>query len=175
MWYQVDFLLPLKLEEIWCYFWLWSQNAFDQPVCRIFYFWLVWHVKRNTGGPLLHCTFFTSIQLPCAMRKKRPWSSLFHMKITASVTNSSHQDRGPCYLHSPIFSYTFILCWKIKSCCDSCFPQQIRPYTAVQWYILGDYSIVRIGFNMINKRHTLSMVYTLLKSFKSVINHYCFT
>ena len=25
--------------------------------------------------------------------------SLFHMKITASFTNSSHQNRDPCYLH----------------------------------------------------------------------------
>ena len=30
-------------------------------------------------------------------------SSLLHMKITASVTKSSHQVRGPCYLHLPIF------------------------------------------------------------------------
>ena len=29
--------------------------------------------------------------------------SLFHMRITASVTKSSHQDCGPCYLHLPIF------------------------------------------------------------------------
>ena len=27
----------------------------------------------------------------------------FIKKITASVTKSSHQDRGPCYLHLPIF------------------------------------------------------------------------
>ena len=119
--------------------------------------------------PGVHCYIVLFLQVssyPVLWEKKtikyRYLSSLFHMKITASVTNSSHQDRGPCYLHSPIFSYTFILCWKIKSCCDSCFPQQIRPYTAVQWYILGDYSSVRIGFNMINKRHTLSMVYTML-------------
>ena len=51
--YQVDFLLPLKLEEILCYFGLWPQNALGQSVCRIFYFCLV---KLNTGGPLLHCT-----------------------------------------------------------------------------------------------------------------------
>ena len=54
--YQVDFLLPLKLEGILCYFGLWRQNTFGQSVCRIFYFWLVWLVKLNTGSPLLHCT-----------------------------------------------------------------------------------------------------------------------
>ena len=54
--YQVDFLLPLKLEEILCHFGLWPQNNLGQSVCRIFYFWLVWLVKLNTGGPLLHCT-----------------------------------------------------------------------------------------------------------------------
>ena len=36
--YQVDFLLPLKLQEISCYFRLWPQNTLGQSVCRIFYF-----------------------------------------------------------------------------------------------------------------------------------------
>ena len=59
--YQVDFLLPLKLEEI-CYFDLWPQNTLGQSVCRIFCFWLVLLVKLNTEEPLLHCTcsFFSS-------------------------------------------------------------------------------------------------------------------
>ena len=42
--------------------------------------------------------------------RKRPhfsrWSiilNLFHIKTTASVTKSSHQGRGPCYLQLPIF------------------------------------------------------------------------
>ena len=56
MMYQVNFLLPLKLEEISCYFRLWRQNTLGQSVCRIFYFWLVWLVKLNIGDPLLHCT-----------------------------------------------------------------------------------------------------------------------
>ena len=54
--YQVDFFRPLKLEEILCYFELWPQNTLDQSVYRIFCFWLVWLVKFNTKGPLLHCT-----------------------------------------------------------------------------------------------------------------------
>ena len=37
--------------------------------------------------------------------------SLFHKKISASVTKSSHQDCGLCYLHLPVF------CSKIKSSC----------------------------------------------------------
>ena len=54
--------------------------------------------------------------------------SLFHMKITASVTNSLYQDCGLCYLQLPIFSYTYTLLFRLKtkSCCDCCFPQQIR-------------------------------------------------
>ena len=31
--------------------------------------------------------------------------SLSYMKITASVTESTHQDRGLCYLHLPIFGF----------------------------------------------------------------------
>ena len=55
-------------------------------------------------------------------------TSLFHMKITESVTKSLHQDFGPCYLHWPIFSYTYILLfrYKICNCCDYCFLHQIR-------------------------------------------------
>ena len=91
----------------------------------------------------------------------------FHTNITASVTKSPHQDRGPCDLHLHIFFsyiYTLLFCWKIKSCCDRCFPQQIGPQTTVQWYILRDYSSVRIGFNMINKCHTLPIVYRIYRN-----------
>ena len=55
MMYQVDFLLPLKLEEIF-YFGLCPQNTFGQSIFWIFYFWLVLLVKLKTGGPLLLCT-----------------------------------------------------------------------------------------------------------------------
>ena len=53
-----------------------------------------------------------------------------------------------------IFSYTYTLlfCWKM-SCCDSCFSQEIRPQTTAQLYIFWNYSSLKIGFNMINKRH----------------------
>ena len=76
---------------------------------------------------------------PQTMTKVFCQCSLFHMKITASVTKSSHQDRSPCYLHSPIFfpdTYTLLFCGS----CDHCFPQQIRPQTTVQLYILQVYS-----------------------------------
>ena len=53
--YQLDFFLSLKLEEILCYFGLWPQNTLGQSICRMFYIWLV---KLNTGGPLLHCTYY---------------------------------------------------------------------------------------------------------------------
>ena len=90
--------------------------------------------------------------------------SLFHMKITTSVAKSSHQHCDPCYLHLPIFSstYTLLLCGKIKSYCDHCFPQQIRPQNTVQLYILQDYSSGRIDFNRNNKPHSLPIVYTML-------------
>ena len=61
-------------------------------------------------------------------------------------------------LNTYFFSHkcTLLFCWKIKSSCDPwCFPQQIRPQTTVQWYILWEHSNVRIDFSMINKGHTL--------------------
>ena len=39
-------------------FWVVPESSLGQSVCRIFYFWLVWLVDLNTGGPLLHCTCF---------------------------------------------------------------------------------------------------------------------
>ena len=70
----------------------------------------------------------------------------------------------PCYLHLSIFTftYTLLVCDKIKSCCDHRFPQQIRPQNTAQLYILRDYSSGTIGFNMKNKRHSLPVVYTIL-------------
>ena len=49
-----------------------------------------------------------------------------------------------------------------KSCCDRFFPQQTIAQNTVQLYVLRDYSSVWIGFNMINKHHTLPVVYTML-------------
>ena len=46
------------------------------------------------------------------------------------------------YLHSPLWL-------EKKKNCDHFFPQQIRPQTTVQWYILQDYSSVRIGFSIL--------------------------
>ena len=50
--YQVDHAIKIKI----CDLGLWLQNTLGQSVCRIFYFWLVWLVNLDTGGPLLHCT-----------------------------------------------------------------------------------------------------------------------
>ena len=60
------------------------------------------------------------------------------MKITASITESSHQDRGPCYLHLPV-SFFYI---------HSPVPQQIRTQTTVQLCILLVYYSMTLGLNM---------------------------
>ena len=60
-------------------------------------------------------------------------TSLFHMKITASITKSLHQDSGPRYLHFPIlFLIHSLLLLENKSCCHHCFPQQIKSQITVQ-------------------------------------------
>ena len=42
-------------------------------------------------------------------------------------------------IYFPVFSftYTLLVCGKIKSCCDHCFPQQIRPQNTSIIYIIG--------------------------------------
>ena len=72
------------------------------------------------------------------------------MKITASVTKCSNQDSGLCYLYLPIFLK------ENKNVVITAFLRKLR-----------DYSSVRIGFNMINKCHTLPTVYLMLRSIKS--------
>ena len=71
------------------------------------------------------------------------------MKITAGVTKSLHVDCGTCYLQLTIFSYkhNLLFCWKIKSFCDHCSPQQL------------DYKSFRV----------LSSVYELMTAFSQLI------
>ena len=68
--------------------------------------------------------------------------SLFHMKIPANVEKIFTSRLWPLLFTLVFFSYTYthFFCSKIKSCCDYCFPQQGRPQTTVQLYILWDYS-----------------------------------
>ena len=55
------------IKLIFCFHWSYkkyhtilgyTRNTPGQSICRIFYFWLVWLVNLNTGGPLLHCTCY---------------------------------------------------------------------------------------------------------------------
>ena len=76
--------------------------------CRVFLTGRMW------GSPLPHSwnlIFINSIYSSWNLAYlKRGWNligqtSLFHVKITVSVTKSLHQDCGSCYWHLPIFSY----------------------------------------------------------------------
>ena len=48
--------------------------------------------------------------------RKINFCNLFHMKISANVNKSAHQDRGPCYLHlhAIFFSHMHSLLLKKK-------------------------------------------------------------
>ena len=100
--------------------------------------------------------------------------SLFHMKVTTSVTKNLHQHCDYCYLDLPIFSFTYslLVCGKLKSCCDHCFLQQIRPQNTVQLYILQDYSSGRIDFNMNNKSHSMPIAYTMLVQIRKFLSFF---
>ena len=86
----------------------------------------------------------------------------------------SHQDHGPCCLHVLVFSCTYtLLFWrKIRNCRDGCCPQQMLPQATIHSYIWWDYSIQRIGFNLLtNCTHCLNHVSLSPLN----CNHYCFT
>ena len=85
------------------------------------------------------------------------------MNITTSVTKSSGEDHGPCYLQLAIFfSYTLSSsAGKQKLAVIAVFISKLD-YRSLQLYILQDHLSVRIGFNMINKCYRLPTVYTIL-------------
>ena len=90
--------------------------------------------------------------------------SVFSIWKSLQVLQKAHMKIVACAIFTYSFTsytYTLLLCWKIKSCFNCCFPLWIRPQTTVQWYI-WDYSSVRIGFNFINKCHRQPIVYTML-------------
>ena len=72
------------------------------------------------------------------------------------------------YTHFLLLIYTFfyintlLFCCKIKICCDHSFPQQIRQKNIVELHVLRNYSNVRIGFNMNNNCHGMSLVYVYM-------------
>ena len=61
--YQVDILLPMKLQKISYYFGLCWKILLANQFADFLYFWLVWLVNLNTRGLLLHCTCFFSDNL----------------------------------------------------------------------------------------------------------------
>ena len=86
--------------------------------------------------------------------------SFSHMKITASVTERWHQDCGHAIYYLYTYSHSLLenkkLIWWLFSLAN------YRPQTTVQWCILQHYSWKWIGFDVISKCHTLSIVYTVL-------------
>ena len=54
--YQVDFLLPLKLQKLSCYFGLSRRILLANQFAGFFTLRRVWLVNFNNGGSLLHCT-----------------------------------------------------------------------------------------------------------------------
>ena len=70
------------------------------------------------------------------------------MKITESIKESSHQDRG-LNLHLPV-SFFYI---------HSAVPQQIRTQFTVQLCILQDYCSVRFGLDMNHTPHAACSIH----------------
>ena len=69
-----------------------------------------------------HCKYYKKLG-------SRSWPVLFTLTVLLSS-----------YTYTSTFSS-----WKIKSCCDHCFPQKTRLQIIVQLYILQNYSSVRIS------------------------------
>ena len=104
------------------------------------------HVRTSLITLLAHRVF--------SILKSLPELQKAHIKIVALAI----------YLHLPIFSFTNTLShlWQNKKLLWLLFPQQIRPQSTVQLYILQGYSSVRISFNMNNKCQALPILYTML-------------
>ena len=72
------------------------------------------------------------------------------------------------------YTYTFRFCCKIKSCCDRCFPQQIRPQITVQSYITRLFQCEN-WFQY--DKETPHIVYSIHHVSLNLLSfdHYCFT
>ena len=99
--------------------------------------------KRNTLTRASEAIFFTWKALWVLKLALRTWPVLFTLNFFLTL-------------------FSYVAKWKIKSCCNHCFSQEIRPLTTIQLGILQGYSSVRIGFNMNHKCCTLPIVYTIL-------------
>ena len=120
-----------------------------------------------TYGKCIRYTLFSC--MPCSLFHMKIWVELhmenvFDIIFLYAVQSFPYENRCECCKKLASRSSTMhsLFFWKIKICCDRCFRQQIRLQTTVQWYILRDYSSARIGFNIINKCHTLPFVYSML-------------
>ena len=91
--------------------------------------------------------------------------NIFSIWKTLRVLQKTHIKVVAGAIYTYLFFFLYIqspLPLENKKLFNLFFPQQIRAQTTLQWYILQDYSNVRIVFNMIKKRHTLPIVYTML-------------
>ena len=119
--------------------------------------------------------------------------SLFHMKITASVTKSSHQDSGPCYLHLPTFFlyiHTPVLLQNKKFLCRpsqiactvttinvTCTQATLRvhenPCTVIDSSMLKLFEFANLSFFFLSTVHWCYQLITIENYFSPVhIDHY---
>ena len=85
------------------------------------------------------------------------------MKIIASVTKSSHQVRGPCYLHLPIFFLRKLSsAGKQKVFVIGVFLSILDHIPLFNDVYYEAILVWEDWINMINKRHILPIVYTML-------------
>ena len=99
------------------------------------------------------------------------------MKITTSLTKYLHQDCGPCYLHLAIFFLCIHTCVVLKnrnSCCDCCFPQQIRPQITFQLWILLAFLRGETGNNFLTNSQGCLYIYFTVNIVSFVWTQICF-
>ena len=117
-------------------------------------------MRWNMNNEVDNVTRIIFIKFQKTLRK----TSLFLMKITASVTKTLHQDCGPCYLHLPIFFFYIhsSLLQQNKKLLRLLF--SLAKYTTDHYLVIyiTRNSSVGFGFNMNNKHQILPIVYTML-------------
>ena len=82
---------------------------------------LIHHIMLSKFG--LKIGFCIQIDGIFIVFQTKTWTSLLHMKITASVTITRIKIAVGAIYICQIFSHAYILllCWKMKSCCDYFF------------------------------------------------------
>ena len=129
---------------LWCVFYPTRQHVYWGLTHNVvFTGTLIWYNTytntQHTQGPVdwhLHISIYLH-HLLCAHSSYIYYIKWLNEWIPLWVLQKTSSKNVACtiYIYLYFLIHTLLFCWKTKNCCDSWFPQHIRPQTTVELYI----------------------------------------